>query len=201
MTEFHHLCLLIKMLSYFCGNKKNEMKNILLALVLGAAITGCTNENKTAYVDTTKLVREYSEMKDVETEFTARSQKVKQQLDSAAQLFQQKVKDYQEQMTNMSASERQETEAQLMQEQQMLQQQQQTIGGQLRQESDAVIDSLVTKVKDFVKNYGEEHDYTYIFGSNESANIMYAKEGLDITEEILKELNAGTEAETTEVKE
>ncbi len=51
------------------------------------------------------------------------------------------------------------------------------------------MDSMITKVKDFVKDYGEENDYTYIFGSNESANIIYAKEGLDITQEILEELN------------
>ncbi|HZJ36459.1 MAG TPA: OmpH family outer membrane protein, partial [Gillisia sp.] len=37
------------------------------------------------------------------------------------------------------------------------------------------------------------NNYTYIFGSNESANIMYAKEGLDITEEILGKLNASIE--------
>ena len=63
------------------------------------------------------------------------------------------------------------------------------MGNQLRQESDVVIDSIVTKVKAYVKEYGKDNDYTYIFGSNESANIMYAKEGLDITEEILEKLN------------
>ena len=45
------------------------------------------------------------------------------------------------------------------------------------------------KVKDFVAEYGKENGYTYIFGSNESANIMYAKDGLDITDEIVKKLN------------
>ncbi|HET8753665.1 MAG TPA: OmpH family outer membrane protein [Salinimicrobium sp.] len=177
------------------------MKKILVSLILGATFIGCTEEeNKTAYVDTTRLIREYSEMKDVESEFTAKSEKIKQQLDSAAQEFQQEVMEYQENMATLSNSERQATESKLMQKQQMLQQQQQTISGQLRNESDAVIDSLVTKVKDYVKAYGEEHDYTYIFGSNESANIMYAEEGLDITDEILKELNGGTASDSTSVE-
>ena len=52
-------------------------------------------------------------------------------------------------------------------------------------------------MKDFVAEYGEENGYTYIFGSNESANIMYAKEGLDITDEILKELNESYGGEPT----
>ena len=100
----------------------------------------------------------------------------------------------------MSQAERQAAEQELMAKQQALQQEQQMKSSLLRKESDAAIDSLVTTVKDFVADYGEENGYTYIFGSNESANIMYAKEGLDITDEVLAQLNAGssTESEGTE---
>lgn len=171
------------------------MKKFLMVLSLGAILTGC-NENKTAYVDTTKLIQEFSEMKEVEARFTTRSEGLKRELDSVARGFQADVQAYQENMATMSQAERQAAEQELMQKQQMLQQQQQMRSGQLRQESDAVIDSLITKVKDFVKVYGEENGYTYIFGSNESANIMYAEEGLDITQEVLEELNKGATAET-----
>lgn len=168
------------------------MKKLIMVVLVAAGLTSC-NEQKTAYVDTTKLIQEYKEMKDVEQEFTSKSDQVKVQLDSLAQSFQAEVKDYQEKMGGMSAAARKEIEAGLMQKQQAIQQQQQMMGNQLRQESDAVIDSIVTKVKDYVKDYGKKNNYTYIFGSNESANIMYAKEGLDITEEILEKLNAGVE--------
>ncbi len=166
------------------------MKKLLVVLFLGTILTACT-QDKTAYVDTTRLIQEYSEMKEVEADFTQRSETLKQELDSVAKGFQQEVMEYQENRATMSQAERQAAEQELMQKQQMLQQQQQMRSGQLRQESDVVIDSLITKVKDFVKVYGEENNYKYIFGSNESANIMYAEEGLDITEEVLKELNAG----------
>jgi len=174
------------------------MKKLIMVVLVAAGLTSC-NEQKTAYVDTTKLIQEYKEMKDVEQEFTSKSDKVKVQLDSLAQSFQAEVKVYQENMAGMSAAVRKETEDGLMQKQQAIQQQQQMMGNQLRQESDVVIDSIVTKVKDYVKDYGKKNNYTYIFGSNESANIMYAKEGLDITEEILEKLNAGID-EKKEVK-
>ena len=191
------------MLSYFCLKIKSniKMRKLFAVLVLGAALTSCTEE-KTGYVDTTRLLQEYSEMKEVETEFTAKSESLKTQLDSVAREFQQEVLVYQENMATMSQNEREETEANLMRKQQMLQQGSQMQSNQLRLESDQVIDSLVTKVKDFVAEYGKENDYTYIFGSNESANIMYAKEGLDITDAVLEELNAGkstsTDTETAE---
>ena len=173
------------------------MKKLFFLLFLGVLFSSCNND-KTAYVDTTRLIKEYSEMKEVESEFTSRSEVIKQQLDSVAKGFQQEVMEYQENMATMSQGEREAKEQELMQKQQMLQQQQQMRSGQLRQESDAVVDSLITKVKDFVKDYGKENDYKYIFGSNESANIMYAEEGLDITDEILEKLNAGKTVETEE---
>jgi outer membrane protein len=92
----------------------------------------------------------------------------------------------------------------LMQKQQMLQQQQQMQSNRLREQSTAVMDSLVKKIKDYVKDYGQENNYTYIFGSNESANIMYAEEGLDITQDILSKLNeeyGGSENVETETEE
>jgi len=164
------------------------MKKLLLVVLIAAGLTSC-NEQKTAYVDTTKVIKEYREMKEVEAEFTSKSDKVKVELDSLAQSFQKEVQEYQANMNSMSTAQRQEKEQELMAKQQTIQQQQQMMGNQLRQESDVVIDSIVTKVKEYVKEYGKENDYTYIFGSNESANIMYAKDGLDITEEILEKLN------------
>lgn len=164
------------------------MKKLLLVVLVAAGLTSC-NEQKTAYVDTTRLIQEYTEMQEVEAEFTTKSDRVKGELDSLARSFQQEVQEYQQNMGTMSTAERQETEERLMRKQQSIQQQQQQMGNQLRQESDVVIDSIVEKVKGYVREYGKENDYTYIFGSNESANIMYAEEGLDITEEVLEKLN------------
>ncbi len=166
------------------------MKKILLVVLIAAGLTGCNNEQKTAYVDTTRLIQEYSEMQEVEAEFTSKSDRVKSELDSVARGFQMEVQEYQTNMNSMTTAQRQETEERLMRKQQSIQQQQQMMGNQLRQESDVVIDSIVEKVKGYVREYGKENGYTYIFGSNESANIMYAKDGLDITEEVLENLNA-----------
>lgn len=179
------------------------IKRVIGVAAIALTLISC-NEQKTAYVDTTVLIQEYKEMKDVESRFTSKSDSVRQELDSVAREFQQEVQEYQKNQASLSASQRESKEQELRQKQQMLQQQQQMQSNRLRQESQEAMDSLVTKVKDFVKGYGEENNYTYIFGSNESANIMYAEEGLDITQEILAELNkkysgsADVETETEE---
>ncbi|MDT0294675.1 OmpH family outer membrane protein [Mesonia ostreae] len=165
-----------------------KMKKIIL-LVFGAVVLSSCNQEKTAYVNNTKLIQDFKEMKSTEARFTKKSDKLKKELDSVAMQFQKEVQAYQEQSTSMSDAQKQEKESMLMQKQQQLQRQQQMQSNQLREESDVVIDSLITTVKDFVADYGEKNGYTYIFGSNESANIMFAKEGKDITDEVLKALN------------
>ena len=66
-------------------------------------------------------------------------------------------------------------------------------------------DSVITKVRDFIDTYGEENGYDYIYGKNDSGNILYGKAALDITDEVLKASNtaySGAPAETpaTEVE-
>ena len=65
-------------------------KSILSVFALAAILVSC-NEQKLAYVDTSKVIEEYKEMKDVEAEFTSKSDAVRNQLDSIGQAFQQEV--------------------------------------------------------------------------------------------------------------
>ncbi|WBL22383.1 OmpH family outer membrane protein [Zunongwangia sp. HRR-M8] len=164
------------------------MKKIIAIGAVAISLISC-NQEKTAYVDTTRVIQDYKEMKDVESKFEARRDSLTQLITGPQQQFQKEVQEYQQGMSSMSASQRQAKEQELQQKGQQLQQQQQMIGQQLRTDSDSAIEEVVDKVKDFVADYGKENGYTYIFGSNESANIMYAKEGLDITDEVLEELN------------
>lgn len=165
------------------------MKKIVFVL-LGSMLFVSCNQEKTAYVNNKQLIQDYKGLKDTEAEFTSKSEKVKTTLDSLAKEFQKDVQAYQKEAESMSASARKEKEQALMTRQQELRQQQRTIGQVLNQQSTKAIDSIITVVKGFVADYGKEHGYTYIFGATEAANIMYAKEDKNITEEILKELNA-----------
>lgn len=168
------------------------MKKLILSLAVIGSLMSCQQE-KTAYVDNTVLIQDYHKMKSTEAKYDKKSKKFSEELDAVAMEFQKEVQEFQENQGSMSAAKREEEQNRLMQKQQQLQQQQQHRSQALRQESDQAIDSLIKEVRDFVEDYGEENGYTYIFGSNESANIMYAKDGLDITEEVLEELNKDNE--------
>ena len=88
-----------------------------------------------------------------------------------------------------------------MQIQQGLGQQQQFATQELQQRKGKELDSFVNIVRTEIKTYGEANGYSYIFGYNDSGNILYGSNAKDISEEIIKELNAkylGTENDISE---
>ena len=79
--------------------------------------------------------------------------------------------------------------AELQQKEQELSYAQQAILRQLQDESGKEMDSLVKDVKKFIKDYGKEKGYNYIYGTGDAATVLYAKDEYDITNEIIKLLN------------
>lgn len=177
---------------------------ITIQLVLLAFLVSACSKSKTGFVDTQKLFEEYTELTEVQDKYTKMSDEVRSDLEPQIQAFQIKVDLYQKNAQSMSPAERQQKEQELGALQQQIQQAQQVRGGQIQQESQAEIDTIIKKVRDFIADYGKKNEFEYIYGKNEGANILYGKEELDLTEEILKELNAnysGSTSTTTEETE
>ena len=59
----------------------------------------------------------------------------------------------------------------------------------IQEESRIKMDTLLKKVKTFIKEYGKKHNYDFILGANDGGSVHYGKEDKDITKEIIKELN------------
>ncbi len=51
------------------------------------------------------------------------------------------------------------------------------------------MDSLVKRIKNYVKEYGKKNGYDYIYGTGDAATVLYAKDAYDITAIITKEIN------------
>ncbi|WP_167598409.1 OmpH family outer membrane protein [Leeuwenhoekiella sp. ZYFB001] len=179
------------------------MKTKLSLFVVAVAFTlaSCT-KSKSAFVDTQKLFEEYSEMTEVQDKYTKLTDEVREELQPKIQAFQIKVDLYQKNASTMSPAERQAKEQELGALQQEIQQMQQARGGQIQQESQAAIDSVISKVRKFIDTYGEENGYDFIYGKNESGNVLYGNKKLDITDDILKALNTSySSGETTSTSE
>ena len=163
----------------------------MLAIVIVSCnkSTTPTKEMKTAYVDTSKLLEEYTEAKDIESKYKAKGDEMGKELEGEVARFKAEASSFQKNAQANGQAWAQENGARLQKKEQELSYAQQALVQQLREESGVEMDTLVKKVKKFIKDYGKEKGYTYIYGTGEAASILYAEDKLDITAEIVKLLN------------
>ena len=165
------------------------MKKIIISGVIILGLTSC--QDKIAFVDNTKLLNEYQEKKDIESRLKEQISKYEQKRDSISRAFQIEAQDFDSQARNLAQNVAQKRYNELMQKSQMLQQHLQQEEQKIQLESQTQMDSLLTKVKKFIKNYGKEKGYTFILGANEGGSVLYGNEQKDITDEMVKSLNEG----------
>ncbi|KAA1247358.1 OmpH family outer membrane protein [Aquimarina sp. RZ0] len=177
------------------------MKKCIWIAVALITMTSCNQQTeKTGYVNNTKVVSDFNEMKSAQEKWTKKNAEVRAELEGKAKQFQAEVQGYQTIMKSMTKANREKKEQELMIMQQGLQREQQAKMQEIQEGSQAEIDSIISKVKKFVNEYGKKNGYTYIYGQTEASNLFYAKEELDLTDKIVSELNA-TGAVTTENKQ
>lgn len=184
---------------YFCllYNKKLEilkMKKALVIIALSIFAVSCNKtaevkEVKTAYVDTSVLMKEYTEAKDLEEKYKAQAEEKGRQLQAEITRFKQDAANFQSQAQANGQAWAQQKGAELQKREQQLGYAQQALSQQLQQESGVEMDSLVNGVKKFIKEYGKKNNYSYIYGTGDAASILYAEDKYDITKEIIKALN------------
>ncbi|MDH7446327.1 OmpH family outer membrane protein [Aquimarina sp. 2201CG14-23] len=164
-------------------------KCIWIAVAL-ITMASCNQQiEKTGFVNNTKVVSDFNEMKTAQEKWTKKNNEVRAELEEKAKQFQIEVQGYQTIMKSMTKANREKKEQELLVKQQGLQREQQTRMQEIQKGSQTEIDSIISKVKDFIKEYGKKNGYTYIYGETEVGNIFYAKEELDLTDKIIEELN------------
>jgi outer membrane protein len=181
LQQFSKFLLGLSIFLYFCHiHLKNlqihKMKKVLVIIALSISVIACdkkseVKEVKTAYVDTSKLMSEYTEAKDLEAKYKAQAEEKGRLLEAEINRFKQEASSFQTQaQANGQAWAQQK-------------------GAQLQQESGKEMDSLVSGVKKFIKSYGKEKGYSYIFGTGDVASVLYAEDKYDITKELIIALN------------
>ena len=171
------------------------MKKIVVIIALTISIVSCNKaaevkEVKTAYVDTSALMKEYTGTKDLDAKYKAKGEEKGRQLQAEIDRFKQEAQSFQAEAQANGQAWAQQRGSELQRREQQLAQAQQALSQQLQQEGGTEMDSLVSNVKKTIKAYGKEKGFTYIYGTGDSnASILYAEDKLDITKDILKLLN------------
>ncbi|UOB19325.1 OmpH family outer membrane protein [Abyssalbus ytuae] len=164
------------------------MKKLILGILIISSFASC-EQSKIAFVDNAKLLNDYQEKKDIEAKFKTKAEKFQKRADSLSRAFQTEALEFESKSKTLSQKKAQEQYNVLMQKRQLMGQQLQSEEIQIQQQGQKEIDSLVKKVRNFVKEYGKKNQYTFILGNTESGSVLYGEETKDVTEAVLKELN------------
>ncbi|NQX85235.1 MAG: OmpH family outer membrane protein [Flavobacteriaceae bacterium] len=165
------------------------MKKLVLLGTAVLAFASCQQSAKIAYVDNSKLINEYQEKKDIEASLKVKIDAFQKRTDSLQKAFQFEVNEAEIKARRLSGKALQELSNDIQDKNAALQQRFQFEQGQIAQESQSKNDSLVKKVKTFIKDYGTKHGYEFILGSNEGGSVMFGKTEHDLTETLLELLN------------
>ncbi len=170
------------------------MKKSIAIFAIALSILACdkpteTTEFKTAYVDTSKLMENYTKAKDIDAKYKSKAEEMGKELQVEIRRFENDAKAFEEKARQLGQIWAQQNSGPLQQRQQRIQMAQQSIMRQLQEESAGEMDTLVKSVKGFIQDYGKDKGYDYILGTGDAATVLYAKEAYDITEDITKALN------------
>ena len=171
------------------------MKKLFVLLTASIFLISCQKETKTAFVVTETIFKEYKGIKAQEAVFKQQQEAFNKKYDSLVNQWKKEVADFQQNISKMSPKKAQKKDQELYQKQQIIQQMQQQEGAQLSAEMQKKNDSIIKLVYDFFADYGKKNGYTYIYGKNNSGSLMYGEANLDITDAVLKAMDAAYEAE------
>jgi outer membrane protein len=108
-----------------------------------------------------------------------------QSLRKLAQGIQQMEKTFKNDSAIMSAEQKKKAEDNIIQNKRRFQFEQQSLKEDLQSEQRELLKELQVSIKKIIQGYGEAHGYDFIFTD---ASIAYASDAVNITDDILKEL-------------
>ena len=177
-------------------------KFVALFLGLGLAFTACEKKGgstsnagqpagRIVYVNTDTLLNNYEYYKDVVKEFENKSFALENELQRKAQSFQNEVALFQRRVQAGGLSEQHALtqQAALQKKEQDIMLYRENAAGNLQQEQAKKTDELLNNIHEYLKNYNKSDRYDMVIGYSKGGGVLYAKEDLDITQEVLKGLN------------
>jgi outer membrane protein len=147
---------------------------------------------KIAYVDIDTFESNYEYLKTKREEFNKRQLAMQNELERSAQQYQNNVEAFQRkaQSGNISQSEGEATQKQLLQMQQSLRLREQALTDQLLKEKDDFNQNLHDQLDSFLADYNKNKTYDYILSySKVGSQILFANRDLDITNDVIKGMN------------
>ena len=164
------------------------MKNLLLLLATVFLMLSCS-QNKMAYIDVGLIMTEYEGLKAFNVEMEDEKDQLRKEIESLIEPYQLKVDEYYKNLGEMSVAEKSATEQALQLEQAAINEQQDKFMQRLEDQRLEGLETINKEIAIFVEGYAKSKGYQIVFGTLGTETVIYGEENLNITQEVLTELN------------
>lgn len=187
-----------KIHSYYLAENSQTMNKalwglnlVLLAIIAFFLFTGFYQQERIAYIDTAQLMDKYEGMKQARAQYQQKAGLWQANVDTLVSEVQQQIKIYEKESTGMTAREKELSQQLIRSKQQQLGEYQKALQEKARQADREMTQQVLATVNAYLAEYGKTNHYQIILAATDAGNIVYAEEGMDITQEVLEGLNKG----------
>jgi outer membrane protein len=164
---------------------------IVLALVaIALAATAFLSKKEIVYVDSMKLITNYKGAKVAKEAYEKKIAVWKANIDTLTMETNREIANYERTKKGMSAREQKLSEQLIGTKQQQLESYRQATAENASKEDKEITGKVFNEINDFLKQYGEKKGYEFIMAATNVGNIVFAKKGNDITDEVIEKMNA-----------
>lgn len=177
--------LIILYILHFTGSGRNSNS------ITGAVEKANKGSLSVAFVNNDSILSNYELVKKMRADLEAKGKRLEGEVAAKQKAFEKDAAYFQEQVAKKAISDKsaQEIYGQLQQNQQGIYQLRDRYAAELQQSEMDMNVALIDSVMNFLKRYNDKYKFDYILGFTKGGNILYANDTLDVTKDVIKELN------------
>jgi len=141
------------------------------------------------YVNSDTLMAKYEYVKDVKAESEKERKSSESQFESKFNTFQKEVEEFKEKAQFMTQEQGVAKQAELMEKEQKLTEYRDGLNEIFLKKEEERNDKLLKSISDYMSVNYKNTKYSYVLGYTHGGGIMFAKDSLDITKEVIEGLN------------
>jgi len=162
--------------------------------------TSTSQDIEIAYINSDSLLNKYQFFIDKAEALEKKRDKFEAEFSNRAQGLQNEIASFQQTARSMTINQAKAMEEQLMKKQRNLAKYQENLTQQLIQDENKLTDELYERLSEYLKQYGANKDLQLVLTYTKGSGVLYAKDSLDITSEVVSGLNQAYSSENEPAK-
>ncbi|MFZ6663155.1 OmpH family outer membrane protein [Peijinzhouia sedimentorum] len=184
-----NIVLLIAVIYLYVDKFSGNSSETTIASMEESGDMALASDLNIAYINSDTLLAKYDYFTEITGILEEKRNSAQAEYSNRAQGLQQEIETFQRTAQGMTMAQARAKEEELVQKQQTLQVYEQNLSQELMNEEAKLTNALYDTIADYLATYGKSKNLNIILTYTKGSGVLYANEGLDITNEAIKGLN------------